>query len=74
MAVTAPCGRTHGDEDRGSIADALCQIPGKAEPPGFHVAGHQFVQARLVNWSLSGEQPRQSLRIFFNADHIMAEI
>ena len=46
----------------------------KAQPPGLHVGGDQFVEARLVDRHLAALQRLDLGRVLIDADDVVAEI
>ena len=74
MAIAAPRGGAHGNEDCARPGDACGQIGGERQPPGFGIAADQLFQPRLVDRHFAGLEPGDLAGILVDADDIMAEI
>ena len=74
MAIAAPRGGAHCNEDRAGARNALRQIGGEGEAAGAGIAAHQFFEPGLIDRHFASLEPRDLARILVDADNIMAEI
>ncbi|MNI47080.1 hypothetical protein D3C73_1015780 [compost metagenome] len=74
MAVAAPRGRAHGDEDGVGRADRLGAVHGEGQPPVADVVGHQIVQPRLIDGHDVLVQALDLGSVLVDAGHRVAEI
>ena len=74
MAVPAPRGRAHRDEDRIRIAHGGAQISGEEQALLAHVVGDDLGEARLEDRDLAALQGRDLARVLVDAGDDMAEV
>ena len=66
--------RADGDEHRVGTINGRFEIGGERQAPGLNVLLHQRIKARLVNRHFTGLQHLDLLRVFVDADHVVAKI
>ncbi len=74
MAVAAPRGRPHGNEDGAGPGDPFGEIGGELKAARCGVAAHQFLKPGLVNRHLARVEPVDLGRVLVDAHDIVAEI
>ena len=74
MAIAAPRGRAHRDEDRIGAAYGFGEFGGEGQALLAHVVGDDFAKARLEDRDFAPLQGRDLARVLVDACDHMAEV